>query len=74
MADPKKSPGDVEQAAETLKATKTGLVLTGRITNGKLQLDDSTKKEIAEKYADADISFIALNAPYDPVSQSLAHA
>lgn len=68
---------DVERlanAAKALKESRTGLVLTGRIKDGKLILDQATQDEIAKKFANADTAFVALNSPFDPNSQSIARA
>ncbi|KOV86295.1 hypothetical protein [Nocardia sp. NRRL S-836] len=65
---------DVEQlasAASTIQENRTGLVLTGRIKNGELQLDQSTLDQIREKYPDADMAFVAMNSPFDAVSQAV---
>jgi len=59
------------EAGKTLHQNRTGLVLTGRIKNGKLILDKTTEDEIARRFANADTAFVALNSPFDPVSQSL---
>lgn len=59
----------VVEAAKLLQENRTGLVLTGRIKNGKLELDQATLDEIESRFPQADISFIALNSPFDPVSQ-----
>ncbi|MDQ2846415.1 MAG: hypothetical protein M3Y77_08705 [Actinomycetota bacterium] len=56
-------------AAEVLRQNRTGLVLTGRIRNGELQLDESTLDEIRTQFPDADVAFIALNSPFDAESQ-----
>ena len=58
----------LQSVAETLRENKTGLVLTGRITNGELQLDQPTLDEIRSRFPDADISFIAMNSPFDAKS------
>jgi hypothetical protein len=61
----------VAHAAKTLEANRTGLVLTGRIKNGKLELDKTTQDEIAQKFAKADVAFVAMNSPFDTHSQSV---
>jgi len=58
-------------AAKTLKDHRTGLVLTGRIRDGKLVLDKATETEIATKFAKADVAFVAMNSPFDPQSQTI---
>jgi hypothetical protein len=74
MSESKSSPeerlGDKQlaEAARVLRETRTGLVLTGRIKNGKLELDQPTLDEIQQKYPEADVSFIALNSPFDAKS------
>lgn len=65
---------DVEhlaQAARAIQENRTGLVLTGRIKNGELHLDQPTLDEIRRKYPDADVSFIAMNSPFDAESQAV---
>ncbi len=58
----------LSHAASVLRESRTGLVLTGRIKNGELQLDQPTLDEIQAKFPEADISFIALNSPFDAES------
>ncbi|MGH1561070.1 hypothetical protein ACRAWD_31830 [Caulobacter segnis] len=43
---------------------------SGRIKDGKLVLDEATQREIASKYAKADVAFVAMNAPFDPQSHA----
>ena len=52
----------VEEAAQ-LEAGATGIVLTGRIKDGKIEFDQKTLDEVAKKYPTGDRSFIAMNAP-----------
>jgi hypothetical protein len=63
------------KAVKTLQEKKSGgslgLVLTGRIQNGKLVLDQKTQDEITRKFAQADVAFIAMNSPFDTHSQSV---
>ena len=70
MAQEKQS-GDHRKAAQHIQEKHTGLVLTGRIRNGSLELDQDSVDEIARKFPQADISFVALNSPFDPDSQSV---
>lgn len=42
------------------------VVLTGRIVNGKVEIDQDVLDEIARRHPDANGSFIAVNAPFDP--------
>jgi len=52
-------------AGKLIRENRTGLVLTGRITNGELHLDQETLDEIRDKFPDADVAFIAMNSPFD---------
>jgi len=60
---------EVVNAAKVIQENRTGLVLTGRITNGRVELDQSALDDIQERFPDAEISFVAVNAPFDPRSQ-----
>ena len=62
---------EVASAADVLRKTTTGLLLTGRIRNGKLVLDKETLKEIEKRFPNADRAFVAMNSPFDPVPQGL---
>lgn len=59
----------LQEVADVLRENRTGLVLTGRIKNGKLKLDQATLDEIQERFPQADQAFIAMNAPFSPQSQ-----
>jgi type II secretory pathway predicted ATPase ExeA len=63
---PKKD--DIVQAVETLAQNRTGIVLTGHVQNGKVVLDKDCLDEIARKHPNANIAFVAVNAPFDPES------
>jgi hypothetical protein len=56
------------EAAHLLQERQTGIVLSGKIVNGKVELDKSTLDQIAKKFAGANKSFVAVNAPFDPTS------
>ena len=47
---------------------RTDMVLTGRIHNGKLELDQPTLDEIQRKFPEGDACFVALNSPFDAES------
>jgi hypothetical protein len=57
-------------AAKAIQAVRQGkrvpVVLTGRIVHGKVQIDQNVLDEIAKSHPDANGSFIAVNAPFDP--------
>jgi hypothetical protein len=56
----------VQQAVKMMEEKKTGLVLSGRIKDGKVILDKATRDKVARKFPKGDIAFIAMNAPFDP--------
>ena len=57
-------------AAKVLQKSATGIVLSGRIVNGKVELDQATLDEIARKFAGANKAFVAVNAPFAPHTTS----
>lgn len=66
MADAKKDA--LVEAAKTMDGARQGIVLTGTINNGKVELDKACLDEIAKKFPGANKSFVAVNAPFDPKS------
>lgn len=66
MATTKKEKIDVGAAAEVLQGNRIGIVLTGRVRNGKVELDQATLDRIGKKFARANKAFVAVNAPFDP--------
>jgi hypothetical protein len=52
--------------AKELQQVRSNIVLTGRIVNGKLEIDQHVLDEIARNFPNANRSFIAVNAPFDP--------
>lgn len=39
----------------------------GRIKDGKLEIDQAHLKELADKFPNTNMVFVALNSPFDPV-------
>jgi hypothetical protein len=56
----------VLDTAKGIEETRSGLVITGKIVNGKLEIDQHVLDEIARKFPSANRSFVAVNAPFDP--------
>lgn len=56
----------VIEAAKVLESNRLGIVLTGVIRNGKVELDQACLEELAKKFPNATKSFVAVNAPFDP--------
>jgi len=63
-----KEHGMLVEAARKIQDNRTGIVLSGRIVNGKVELDKRTLEEIAQRFAGANKAFVAVNAPFDPVT------
>ena len=43
---------------------RTGIVLSDKVVNGSLKLDESCLREIKNNFADVEMSFVAVNAPF----------
>lgn len=56
------------EAARVVQDHRSGIVLSGHIRDGKVEFDKATLDAIAKKYAGANTSFVAVNAPFDPNS------
>lgn len=65
------NPEEVIQCAQQIHDNRLGMLLTGRIQNGKLVLDSDTEAELAKKFPNANKAFVAVNAPFDPVSKAV---
>jgi hypothetical protein len=61
----------VVKAVETLEKNRTGIVLTGRVKAGKVELDPACLEDISKKFPNAEMSFVAVNAPFDPQSHAI---
>jgi hypothetical protein len=57
------------QAAKLIQENRAGVVLTGRIVNGRVELDKASLDDIQDRFPDGDVAFVAVNAPFDPNSQ-----
>jgi hypothetical protein len=57
---------EVRSLAKEMQKARTGIVLTGVVRNGKVELDQTTLDEIAQKFGNANTAFVAVNAPFDP--------
>ncbi|ABD89414.1 hypothetical protein [Rhodopseudomonas palustris] len=64
------------QVSETTRTAVGGLEqqgrkvqVIGRIVNGKVELDQASLNEMAKKFPNAEMAFVAVNAPFDPISQ-----
>lgn len=62
---------------KTLRATVKGLEdagrkvqVVGQVVNGKIQLDPASLSELQRKLPNAEMAFVAVNAPFDPVTKT----
>jgi hypothetical protein len=44
--------------------------VVGRVVEGKLEIDQTALEEFARRFPDANATFVAVNAPFDPTSSS----
>jgi hypothetical protein len=71
MEHPEQDHKKILDAARVLQENRSGIVLTGRIVNGKVELDKETQEAISKQFASSTRRFIAVNAPFDPQTSSL---
>lgn len=66
----------VLKAAKTINELRKAkhtipVMLTGKIVNGKVKIDQHVLDEIAKTHVNAKGVFVAVNAPFDPQSAAL---
>jgi hypothetical protein len=71
VANSKEDSERVAHAAQIIDENRAGVVLTGRIRNGRVELDQPTLDRVRDGFPEADMAFIAVNAPFDAVSQTV---
>jgi transcriptional regulator of acetoin/glycerol metabolism len=59
---------DLVEAARKVQENRSGIVLSGQIKDGKVELDERTLEDIKRNFAGSDRAFVAVNAPFDPNS------
>jgi hypothetical protein len=66
-------PEELLRAARTIcdESRRSGIILSGRIVDGRVELDQASQDEIAERFRGADRAFVAVNAPFDPKSSDI---
>jgi hypothetical protein len=81
MAHNPKHRVDVHSALEALDAPPLArdnearkVEVVGRVVEGRIELDQTSLAEFAKKFPDANITFLAVNAPFDPVRAPAAGA
>ena len=58
--------GDVGRELGRMASEGARVQVVGSFKNGKLQLDHKALAELEEKWPNANVAFIAANAPFDP--------
>jgi hypothetical protein len=64
-----------DEAAEALRALdlpqeERRVQVVGRVREGRIELDQASLEEFARNFPDANLTFVAVNAPFDPVRAS----
>lgn len=57
----------VAKSIQQLQADGRKVHVLGRVQGGKLEIDHASLTELLKKFPDAKLSFVAVNAPFDPV-------
>jgi hypothetical protein len=57
-------------AAGKIKAEGRTVQVIGRVRNGKVIFDQASLEDFARAFPEADMAFVALNAPFDPKSNA----
>jgi hypothetical protein len=60
----------VDEMVRDLKGSGLRVQLVGQIRNGQLQIDQSSLQELEKKFPNAKMTFVAVNAPFDPVRET----
>lgn len=68
-AVPKKAEKIRLDASKLIEKSRTGIILTGRVVDGKVVIDQSALDRVSKQFPGAEISFVAVNAPFDPTTQ-----
>ena len=64
--------GACATAVGKMAADGRAVHVIGRVSNGKVTFDQASLDEFAKAFPDADMCFVAVNAPFDPVSQQVS--
>ena len=51
----------------TLVEKGRSVQVVGRVRNGVLEIDQASLEEFARKFPNANMTFVAVNAPFDPI-------
>jgi hypothetical protein len=57
----------VAQSIKQMQTDGRTVHVLGRVKGGKLEIDQASLAELIKKFPNANLSFVAVNAPFDPV-------
>jgi hypothetical protein len=60
--------GPGRKAVEKMSNDGIKVAVLGRIKDGKIEIDQKALQEMVKRFPDANMSFVAVNAPFDPIS------
>jgi hypothetical protein len=66
--------GPCGEAVADLARSGRAVQVVGRVVNGKLEIDQSSLETFARRFPDANMTFVAVNAPFDPARSALLGA
>lgn len=61
--------GGCTTALANIAAQGRHVQVLGKVSGGKVIFDQASLDEFAQTYPDAEMAFVAVNAPFDPVKQ-----
>jgi len=61
--------GGCATALSNIAAQGRHVQILGKVSGGKVIFDQASLDEFAQTYPDAEMAFVAVNAPFDPVKQ-----
>ena len=72
MPDLRGVKGQAVEALSNLAQQGGKVQVLGRVRNGKVEFDQESLAELVKKFPNANMSFVAVNAPFDPVKQTVS--
>lgn len=58
--------GPCAEAVADMERQGRVIQVVGRVIDGRVEIDQSALEELASRYPGANMSFVAVNAPFDP--------
>ncbi|HXA16685.1 MAG TPA: hypothetical protein VN380_06830 [Thermoanaerobaculia bacterium] len=62
--------GPCLEAVAQMAAEGRNVQVVGRVRNGKVEFDQESLTTFARKFPNANMTFVAVNAPFDPVQST----